>query len=298
MERPQPVDRRGQIAGVVEGGPVTPAQDQRRLDPHIIQPDDQRALILHGNTPTDRGLDHLAHLVLVKTLAQRVVESHLEQVVDLLKRSQAVTDKLVPQRSGVRVALLQAQMPLPGLVAQRRIAAGFRVELHIEAEQFPDGVLCVGLAIQPGVIRVQERAELRAPVAQMIVPDRLVAGKLVQLVQRRADDRGPQVSHRHLPGHIGRREVDHHRAAPAGIERAVAIAHPVHVPHHPGGKRSARKGEVEVTAAGLRRLEQRTQRHRPRQPGGDLLGRGMQRRRQREAWNGEIGGDAGGWSRE
>src|SRR5207244_10484579 len=107
----------------------------------------------------------------------------------------------VPQRSGVRVALLQAQMPLPGLIAQRRIAAGFRVELHIEAEQFPDGVLCVGLAIQPGVIRVQERAELRAPVAQMIVPDRLVAGKLVRLVAARDDDSGPEVARRAVPAY-------------------------------------------------------------------------------------------------
>jgi hypothetical protein len=71
-----------------------------------------------------------------------------------------------------------------------------------------DGELCVDAAEVDHVL--DEHAEGRAPVADVVLADDGVADELQHAHQRVADDRGAQVADVHLLGHV-RRRVVHHR---------------------------------------------------------------------------------------
>ena len=57
-------------------------------------------------------------------------------------------------------------------------------------------------------VTVNDHAELRAPIAEMVVADDMVAAKSQQSAQRVADHRGTDMADMHRLGDVGRREVD------------------------------------------------------------------------------------------
>ena len=59
---------------------------------------------------------------------------------------------------------------------------------------------------------LDEHAERRTPVADVVLPDHLVTDELEHAHQRVADDGGTQMADVHLLGHVGGRVVDDHAA--------------------------------------------------------------------------------------
>ena len=79
---------------------------------------------------------------------------------------------------------------------------------------------------------LDEHAERRAPVAEMVLAGHLVTDELEHPHQRVADDGGAQVADVHLLGHVGRRVIHHHpfdrcRAAHAEV---IVARHTGHLP--------------------------------------------------------------------
>ncbi len=67
---------------------------------------------------------------------------------------------------------------------------------------------------------MDQQAELRAPVAQMVVGNHAVAQRAVDAVERVADDRGTDVADVHGLGHVRAGVIDHHRPAAAEVRDA------------------------------------------------------------------------------
>ena len=64
------------------------------------------------------------------------------------------------------------------------------------------------------LVAVKDHAELRAPVADVIVADHVVAGELQHPAQRVADHRRADMADVHRLGDVGGREVDHEGSRP------------------------------------------------------------------------------------
>ena len=119
----------------------------------------------------DRG-----ELVVVEALAELDVEFHAQAVVDGLEGGQAVGDEPGPEGAVLRVAGVELgglgpRGILDGLLAGRDLVLGQAVE----PRQLGDRV-GIEFGFVAGVLPAPEdHAELRAPVAQVVVADHLVA---------------------------------------------------------------------------------------------------------------------------
>jgi hypothetical protein len=90
------------------------------------------------------------------------------------------------------------------------VLGAFREPPHmqIDSNHFPDGVGIEQGDVAEIFVAVEQHAELRAPVAKMVIGDDLVAEKPQQLGERVADDCAAQMADVQRLGHIRRRVID------------------------------------------------------------------------------------------
>ena len=214
---------RGQVGrGVVEGA-VALADDERRLGP--LDEDDGRPLALDGEPLLLQVLDDLGEHRVVEALAELDVERHAQAVVDRLERPQAVGHELLPEGpvlgiAGVELGGLGPRGVLDGRVAGLDSILGQAIEPGQLADRVGrEARLVAGVLPAP-----EDHAELRAPVAQVVVADDLVPERREDPRQAVADDGRAEVPDVHRLGDVGRREVDDDRLGDArGRDQAEPV---------------------------------------------------------------------------
>ena len=203
-----------------------------------------------------------------------MIEADPEAVVDVLEDVARVVDEALPEGAvggvaGLELDQLGARLLEDG--GDRLVVAGggllcfvgdgggrrscshlvelallLDAELLVDALQLGDRVTAVGLLVDPAAPGDDQLAELRAPVAEVVVGDHLPAERAQGAVERRADDGRADVADVHRLGDVGGGVVDHHLApAPDGAE-----AEPRVVEERLGALGEEAVGEVEVDEAG------------------------------------------------
>ena len=118
--------------------------------------------------------------------------------------------------------------PCPGPVGEGRVAVELRPRRLVERVGVGHQQLRLRRVLADVEQVLDEHAERRAPVADVVLPDHVVPEVLQHARQRVADDRGAQVADVHLLGHVGRGVVDRDRpAAPGSARRARVGGHAV-----------------------------------------------------------------------
>ena len=149
-------------------------------------------------------------------LAANEIERNAKAPVDVLELGQAELDKLLPQGEVLRVAALQLHQLAPGLVQPLLVLLRPLVALDVHPLQLLDrrGLQRFGFEEMP--VPHDQDAELRAPVAEMVVRDHPVSKESVHPVERIADDRRADMPDVHGLGHVGAGVVDDHGMSRAG----------------------------------------------------------------------------------
>ena len=169
-----------------------------------------RAMPLARNSSTSAG-----EAVVVVTLAEPVIEVHVERVVDFLQAAFRDLDALLPDGEVFRIAGLEFdQLVLAGF-EHGGIGLGGGVHLAVDADQLGDRIGFERGGIEQGFPAVEDHAELGAPVADVVVADDLVAEEPRDAAERVADDRRADVADVHRLGHVRRGEIDDHGFARA-----------------------------------------------------------------------------------
>ena len=177
-----------------------------------------------GNThsaPSSSTSRPLALELLDDDRQQRVVEAlphgvvggqeHAEQVVDLARVAHRLGDEDPPQPQRLGVAALQEHDPLPAPLREPGVGVELPARRGVELVEVPH-------AERLGVLRpadvdqvLDQHAEGRPPVADVVLPPHVVAQEPEHAGQRVADQRAAQVADVHLLGHVRGRVVDHDR---------------------------------------------------------------------------------------
>jgi hypothetical protein len=115
-------------------------------------------------------------------------------------------DDLAPEIERVLVAGLQQHDALSRAIRESSVAVEFRTRGAIELAELAH----VGLraALTDVEQMLDEHTERRAPIADVVLADDLVAQELEHSCERVADDRGTQVAHVHFLGDVRRGIVD------------------------------------------------------------------------------------------
>ncbi len=152
------------------------------------------------------------------------VESDAQTVVDGLEGPEAVGHELVPEGAVLGVAGVQLGGLDPrGLLDGRVAVLDPILGEPIQPRQLADGIGGVGRLVAGVLPAPEDHAELRAPVAEVVVADDPVSDGREDPRQAVADDRRSQMSDVHRLGDVGRGEVDHDRLGPGGSGQAEAI---------------------------------------------------------------------------
>ena len=147
---------------------------------------------------------------IVKTFAERVIELHAEPPVNCVELRLRQRDHLVPDVQIFGVAG-SGVSPIPGVAASsaRGICVAFGVDDFVEPLHFADGVAFERGADSDSCFQpTSSIAELRAPVADVIVGDDAVAEQPQRARERVAEDRGANVADVHRLGDVRRTEIN------------------------------------------------------------------------------------------
>ena len=120
----------------------------------------------------------------------------------------------------------------------------------VEAFELLDGFGQEGFFVGPALVAVDEFAELRAPVAKVVVANDLGAGEFEEPANRLADDGGAEVADMHLLGRVGRGVVDDPGLPGVGVGRAGLKVGLGVVGLKPGEQGGGLEAEVDETGSG------------------------------------------------
>ncbi len=127
------------------------------------------------------------------------------------------------------------------------------IDLAVQPRQLADRIAGERFAVEKMLVAVQDHAELRAPIADVVVALHVVAGEAEQPIERRSEHRATEMSHVHGLGDVGGGEIDDHVPGHVGERHAQAlVGHQFSErPLEPG----RRQREIDEARAGdLRRL--------------------------------------------
>ena len=202
----------GQVGRGIEERPVLLADDHRR--PVAFEKHADGAVADAGQPAVEQFLDDGRKLIVIETLAQRVIELDAQPPIDPLNVFEADGEEFPPQAEVFRVAGVQ----LGGFGQHGRgdvgVLVGQRADLPIKPGQLLDRGPAVRLAVQEMLVAVKDHAELRAPVADVIVADHFVAGEPQHPPQGVADHGGADMADVHRLGDVGGRIVQHEPSRP------------------------------------------------------------------------------------
>ena len=156
----------------------------------------------------EKFVDQRGQRGIVETFAEALVEADTEFFVDVLEFGPGQIHELLPDGAVLRIALLEFDQFLARGLVHGGIGLLERVDLAVKAGHFRNGIARQGVAIKEMFPPVEDLAELRAPVAEMVVGDDLVSGEPRDAGQRVAEDGAADVADMHRLGDVGRAEVD------------------------------------------------------------------------------------------
>jgi hypothetical protein len=159
-----------------------------------------------------------------------VGERHLERRVDPVEIALGQADELAPEPQGLGVAGLQRHDARPGPVGKRPLGIELRPRREIEGVGVGLDDQRLGRALTDLDQVLDEHAERRAPVTDVVLPDHPVPEMLQRAGERVPHHGRAQVPDVHLLGDVGRRVVDdddprriardaEHRVGPDGLHR-------------------------------------------------------------------------------
>ena len=125
------------------------------------------------------------------------------------------------------------------------------VALDVDAFEFANGVLGQRVLIQKMPISHDDNAELRAPVANMVIRDHVVTQKAMHAVNRVSDDGRSNVPDVHRLRDIGTGVIQNHRMPRARL-RNTKLSVLVNCSHR---LKEPRIGKVDINESGTRDLE-------------------------------------------
>ena len=185
--------------------------------------DDESTLRLDGEPHLLELCDDAGHGVVVVRLAAIRVELHAELRVHAVELADGNVDEALPEREVVLVALLELHelllaRVLPHAVLLLRLRRGEDIALL----EVGDGEVLALLVGEKLAVALDEYAELRAPVAEVVVGYHVVAERAEDAVYRAANDGRADVADVHLLRRIGRGVVDDDLLARALLRDAAA----------------------------------------------------------------------------
>ena len=201
----------GQVGGRVAVPAVGLAHDERErvalavleaLGEHAESPVvlDQQALLveLGDDDRQQRVVEALPHDVVVG-------QQHPEQVVDLAGVAHGLGHEDPPEVQRLVVATLQQHDAVAAALGEGRVTVELPPGRGVELVEVPHTErLGVGRPVNVEQV-LDEHAERRAPVADVVLPQHVVPEEPEHAGQRVADEGGAQVPDVHLLGHVGRR---------------------------------------------------------------------------------------------
>ena len=275
---PLAVLARGALGVVLgEGGLDGPA---RLLGVEVAQVDDDRAAAHVREALLLEPLDHSGELRLVVALAARRLEDDAEALVDLVERVARHPDEVLPEGAVLRIALLKPHRLGAAGVHPRLVRLRAGVALLVDALELGDGVLRDRLPVGELAVALDDDAELRAPVADVVVADHFVAERAEDLDHGAADHRRADVADVHRLGDVGAGVVDDD--GPAGSDlRDAAVRLVLGDRGGARGEGLALDPEIEIARTGDLGLLDEVRERRAREGGlGDLARRRLQRARE------------------
>ena len=155
-------------------------------------------------------------------------------------------DEAPPQHQGGLVAALEQHHAPPGAIGEEGVLVELAARRLVEGVDVAVGV---GALAVPGIDEVlEEHAEGRAPVPQVVLADDAVPDGLEHAGERVAEDRAAQVADVHLLGDVRRRVVDDHRLRRGGAVDAQGRIG-CHLAHG-AREEAALQGDVDVARPG------------------------------------------------
>ena len=212
--------------------------------------DDKRAGALDGQAGGGEFEVNLIHLVAIKALAEKVIVAHVETRVNRLEGVEAELVDLLPKGDGGGFAVLEMdELEARPFEGRWGFAAG-GVGGFVEAFEFFERVAGEGGLVEEVAVAVKDFAELRAPIAEVVVADDDSAAKGEEAANGLADHDRADVADVHLLRGVGRAVV--HDVAAARVERGGAGAEVGRggVGGEPPVERSGLEAEVDETGAG------------------------------------------------
>ena len=227
LRRPgfEPVIHGGEIGGGVIKTAVALAHERGIGHPFAVAVDEkrvflrwQRAVAEHahrafafaGDAAREQIGNDLAKPRIVKTFAEREIKLHAEPRINRVELDLREADHLLPDGNVFGVAGLELHQFRLGFFEPQRVRVAFGVDDFVKAFQFGDGVAFEFGAVQNLFPAEQKLAELRAPVADVVVADDAVAEQAQRALQRVADAGGADVADVHRLGDVGRAEINDH----------------------------------------------------------------------------------------
>ena len=134
---------------------------------------------------------------------------NVQHLISALELLQGKVDRLLPNREILRVARLEFDQFLPGGLADLRIGGRFFVGLFVNANQLGNRIALQRRAIEQILPTVDDHAKLRAPIADMIVADDVVAEEGGDPRERVTQDSAANMADVHRLRHVRRTEIDH-----------------------------------------------------------------------------------------
>ena len=179
--------------------------------------DDDRPFALFGDAACREVLDDRGQHRVVEAFAQLDIEPHSHPFVNLRERRQAVRHELPPESPVFGVSRMQLRgLGSGGLLDGPVTGLNPILRQAVEPSELGHGIGGVSSLVSGVLPAPEDHAELRSPVAQVVVADDMMAQGLEDPGQAVANHGRADVPDVHGLGDIGRREVDHHRSRPSG----------------------------------------------------------------------------------
>ena len=167
-----------------------------------------RAFALSRNATSEQIRHDVAKPRIIEALAESVIELHAEPSVDRVELHLRQPDHLLPDGEVVRVAGLELHQFLLRQFEPRRISVTLRIDQLVEAFHLADGIALERRAIEEFLPADEQLAELRAPVADVIVRDDVMTEQTQHALERITDAGGADVADVHRLRDVRRAEVD------------------------------------------------------------------------------------------
>src|SRR6185312_5372412 len=145
------------------------------------------AFAFAGDAALQQIFDDDAELRIVKAFAEGVIEFYAKTAVDFIELLFGETNHLLPDGGVFLVTSLELDQFLFGFFKTRGIGVAFGVDDFVEAFEFGDGVLFERGAIEDLFPAEEQLAELRAPIADVVINDDVVAEQAESALKRVAD---------------------------------------------------------------------------------------------------------------